>query len=128
LGAGNFYGTAYDFFTIPGVIFHLSTFTDNPLVARETFISAIHVVELRSRIAAVRARFGLRPYAYTDAALAAGMLIKARHILDLRTALAETYTAAGMTPPNYTDPNLGSGTVIKALDMTEIRSAITAIE
>jgi hypothetical protein len=86
-------------------------------------------LELSSYIDALRARFGLASYAYTDPSLTVrATIVKAQHIIDLRTALSQVYVAAGRTPPTYTDPALGPGTTMRAIHITELRAAVIAIE
>jgi hypothetical protein len=105
------------------------SFTDSSLVSGTTVIKAVHVMELRTRIDALRSRFGLPAYGWTDPTLTAGTtIIRAVHITDLRTALAQVYVAAAMTPPTYTDPSLVPGVTMKAAHIAEIRSAVLAIE
>ena len=107
----------------------LLLFTDNPIVAGMT-IRALHILELRSRIDAVRMAKGLAAYAWNDPTLTPGsMIIKIQHIIDLRSALAEAYVAAALTPPTYTDAVLTTGvTVVRAVHIVQLRSAVTAIE
>lgn len=101
-------------------------FTDDPLTTGSSVVRAIHTTELRARIDAVRGRFGLAGYPYTD--LSAGTAILAQHITELRTALREVYVSAVLTPPTYTDEPLTAGTVMKAVHIREIRAAVLAIE
>lgn len=104
-------------------------FSDDLLVAGSTVIRAVHITELRSRIDALRARFGLGPYSYLDLSLAAAVTtIKAQHIIDLRAALLEVYIRAGLTPPSCIDPLVGSGIMVKATRIIELRTAVIAIE
>ena len=105
------------------------SFTDAPLIAATSTIKAVHINELRSRIDAMRSRYGLSAYAWTDQTLSVGAtIIRAVHIIDLRTALAQVYAAAGLTPPTYTDPSLGMGTNIRVAHIAELRAAVIAIE
>jgi hypothetical protein len=117
-------------------------FTDDPLVAGFTVVKAQHILELRSRIDAIRVAAGLAPYSYTDPAspapppaasgraadtFGAGTTIKAVHVTDLRAALNEAYTKLGHTLPSYTDSD-PKGYVIKAQHITELRTAVTDVE
>lgn len=87
-----------------------------------------HVTELRDRIDALRVRFGLAAFAWTDPA-AGSTAIRAQHVADLRAALSQAYTAAGRPLPTYSDPTPTAGvTVIRASDIAEIREAVEAIE
>ena len=107
-----------------------AAFTDDPLVAGTTVIKAVHITELRSRIDALRSRFNLQTYAWTDAGLAAGTVVRAVHVTELRNALAQAYTAAGRTQqPAYTDPVLTpQSTVVKAAHIQELRTAVAILE
>jgi hypothetical protein len=103
-------------------------FTDDPLVAGVSAIKRVHVTELRARIDAVRATYGLAGFGWTDSAVVAGVTtIKAAHVTELRTALAQAYAAAGQQLPDYTDPSLTAG-VIKAIHIVQLRAALLAIE
>jgi hypothetical protein len=94
-----------------------------------TFIRAAHVGELRSRIDALRSRFGLAAYLWTDASLGAQVIaIKAVHITDLRTALEEAYAAAELPVPTYGDPVLGPGMVVRITHIHEVRNAVHLLE
>ena len=106
-------------------------FTDDLLQRGVTPIRATHIVQLRQRIDAVRARLALSPFAWIDAALPAtgGTAIRAQHIIDLRSALQGIYTALSLTLPVYTDPTLVAGTTVMKLEhITEIRAALVAVE
>jgi 6-phosphogluconolactonase len=108
----------------------IPAFIDDPLTGLTPTIKAVHILELRTRIDAVRAQFGLGPFSYTDPKLVDGFSdIRAVHVNDLRTALADVYTATGTTQPEYTDPTLTIGTTImKFAHITELRAAVLAIE
>ena len=105
-------------------------FTDDPLVPGTTVIRALHVLELRSRIDAVRVARGLVAFTWTDPTLTPGAtIIKAQHVIDLRSALAAAYVAAALTPPTYTDAILTTGTTSpRAVHIAELRAAVLAIE
>lgn len=122
--SGNWH-TRIGSFKFPGCT--VATFTDAALGAG-TVINVIHITELRTRINALRAAFGIAAFSFTDPGLAAGNVIKAVHITELRTALAPVYTAALRAAPTYTDPALGAGTVVKAIHVQELRSRVTSVE
>ena len=104
-------------------------FTDDPLIVGVTVIKAVHVLELRDRIDAVRVRVGLSPNVWSEPLDVGITPIRAQHILGLRTALSEAYTAAGIAQPIYTDPTLTVGTTtVKAVHIAELRTAVLAIE
>jgi hypothetical protein len=105
-----------------------SSFTDDPLVSGVTFVKAVHVTELRTRVNTLRTGCGLEPFTFTDASLT-GVVIRAIHITQLRDALNAAYIACGMEAPSYIDPTLAAGsTPIKALHITELRNAVVALE
>ncbi len=106
-------------------------FTDGLLQRGVSLIRAPHIIELRQRINAVRARLNLSPFAWSDAALSAtsGTPIRAQHIIDLRSALQGIYVALNLPLPLYTDPTLVAGTTLMKLEhITEIRAALIAVE
>jgi bacillolysin len=102
-------------------------FTNDPLVVSSTKIKAVHITELRTRIAAIRATTGLPAYSWTDPTLTAGFTVKAVHITDLRTALSQAYVASGLTAPIYTNASLAA-VKVKAVHIAQLRAAIIAIE
>jgi hypothetical protein len=103
-------------------------FTDHGLPAF-TVVRAVHLTELRSRIAAVRSRLGLASFAFTDTSLTGQVTeIRAQHILELRSAISEASQAAGLAPLVFTDPLLAAGTIIRAVHINELRAALFAIE
>ena len=103
-------------------------FTDDPLTAGASVISAVHITELRTRTDALRVRSGLAAYPYTDPTITAGAtIVLAQHLLDVRAALSQAYVAAALTPPTFT-ATVAIGATITAAALAEIRAAITAIE
>jgi len=103
-------------------------FTDDPLSAGSTFIQAVHITELRTRVDAIRAAWSLSAFSYTDPTLTVGSTpVKAVHVTELRTALSEAYVAADRTPPTFTDPSL-TGVAVKVVHVAELRAAVVAIE
>jgi hypothetical protein len=103
-------------------------FTDDPLVAGVTVIRAVHSIELRTRIDALRSRFGLPAYLWTHSMLT-GTAIRTIHITELRGALAAVYATRGLAAPTYTDSVLVPGvTPMKVAHIAELRAAIVAAE
>jgi CSLREA domain-containing protein len=107
-------------------------FSDTSLTPGATVIRAIHVVELRGRIDALRVQFGPTPFAWTDASLS-DMAIEAVHIQQMRDVLVAAYTAAiasgvSVLPPSFTDDPLVAGQTIKAAHVEELRSAVVTLE
>jgi hypothetical protein len=106
----------------------LGTFTDDPLVAGSTIVKTTHFTELRIRIDALRSRFGLSGYSWTDASLD-GRLISRTHVEQLRVALQEAYAAAKVSAPSFTDSSITAGAVlVKAVHITELRAAVVLLE
>jgi hypothetical protein len=103
-----------------------SEFTDATLTAGVTPIKAIHITELRTRVAALRAGRGLSVYSFTDPTLTSAIQVKAVHIVELRAALADVYQSLQQTAPTYTDNSL-SGVAVKAVHVQELRSAVIAV-
>jgi hypothetical protein len=104
------------------------TFTDDPLVTGTTMIKVVHIAELRTAIAAARARNGVAPFTWGETVTANTTAIKAAHILELRTAINQIYTALQRTVPTYTDSSLVPGqTTPKAAHIQELRNAVTAL-
>jgi len=101
-------------------------FSDDPLIPGVTPVRAMHVSELRNRINAVRGRFGVAAYNWTDPDLTAAP-IKAIHITELRAAITDAYTAATLAPPIFSDPAL-AGMPIKAVHIAELRNATVSLE
>ena len=105
-----------------------TTFSDR-LVPGATPIRALHFLELRTRIAALRTREGLPPVRWTDRVLTVGVTpVKRVHLTELRDALGETYDSTGRSRPTYTDHSVAGGTAIKAVHVVELRNAIVALE
>ncbi|MBI2822630.1 MAG: DUF11 domain-containing protein [Acidobacteria bacterium] len=99
-------------------------FTDDQLIAGVTKVRAIHVVELRQAVNAVRACAGLAAAAWTDTSLV-GVLVKAIHIQELRDQLNAALTPLGKPLPAYTDDPLVAGvTPIKKAHVKELRQAV----
>ena len=105
------------------------TFTDDPLVARNTLVKAVHITELRAAIDRLRGDRGLAPFAWTDRTLVPGVTrARAVHVTELRTALDQTYQASRQAPPTYTDPALVAGrTTIKKVHLDELRAAVLGL-
>ena len=93
-------------------------------------VKALHFLELRTRVAALRARAGLPRLRWTDPVLTVGVtLVKRVHLTELRTALNAVYDAAARRRPTYTDDAVIAGaTAIKAVHVAELRDAIMALE
>ena len=104
-------------------------FTDDPLIAGSSVIRAVHIMELRSRIDAVRVRFGLGAYPFAD--------LDDHTRGDRRSSNAHYPDASGasgraLTPPyerhrSYTT-SAGLGMPIVVADIADLRAAVQAIE
>lgn len=106
-----------------------TAFTDR-LVSGATPPRATHFLELRTRVAALRAREGLPPVRWTDPVLTVGVTpVKRIHLTELRNALNVVYDAAGRRRPTYTDGTVIAGvTAVKAVHVVDLRNAILAME
>ena len=105
-------------------------FTDEPIRPGVTPVKAVHFMELRTRIGALRQEAGLGPFRWTDPELRAGLTpVRLVHLLDLREALDEVYMVTGRAAARWTDaePVAGS-TPIRAAHLTELRAAVVALE
>ena len=101
-------------------------FTDDPIVAGETPVRAIHFTELRTRIDALRVTHGLGQFPWTDATLAAGVAVRGIHMSELRTALRQAYAAAGRSA-GFTTAAVQAGSGIRAQHINELRRAVEAL-
>ena len=107
-----------------------TVFADHPIEAGVTPVRAIHFLELRARIDALRAREGLAGFGWADPTLTAGATpVRLVHLAELRAALAEAYAAAKRAAPAYTDAMLTAArTVIRVEHLMELRAAVAALE
>jgi hypothetical protein len=104
-------------------------FTDDPLISGVTPVRTDHLNELRVRINALRGRYGLAVFSWTETIVPAATLIRLQHINELRQALLQVYTAISRTAPSFTDPTIVPNvTLIRAAHIQELRSAVIAIE
>ena len=95
-----------------------------------TPVRAVHFMDLRARIDALRSETGLGRFVWTDPVLTAGVTpVRLVHLLELRSALGAAYAAAGRGTPAWTDatPVVGT-TVIRAMHLQELRLAVRALE
>ena len=107
-----------------------AAFTDDPLVPGMTPVRAAHLLELRSRIDALRLRAGLPAFGWTDAQVVPGATpARALHLTELRSALGEAHAAAGRPAPGYTDAAVTTrATAMRAVHLQELRAAVVALE
>ena len=105
-----------------------TVFTDHPIEPGVTPVRAIHFLELRARIDALRTGAGLPAFGWTDPTLTPGVTpVERVHLTELRGALAEAYAAAGRRPPTWTAAAVTAGaTVIAAAHLMELRAAVGA--
>ena len=104
--------------------------TELTIVPGVTPVKAVHFMELRTRIDALRREAGLAPFAWTDPVLTAGVTpVKAAHLVELRGALGAAYAAAGRAAPPWTDAAPVAGTTpIRGAHVMELRAAVLALE
>ena len=106
------------------------TFTDDPLVPRNTLVKVVHVTELRLAIDRERTRRSLPAFAWTDPVLTPGSArFRLIHVSEMRTALTQAYQAAARTPPTYTDAVIvANQTSVRAVHILELRAAVLALQ
>jgi len=107
----------------------IGTFTDAVLTPLGTAVKAVHFLELRADIDALRQNHGLSPFAWTDPALIPGVAIaRSVHLIELRSAVSQVYVSAGRVAPTFTESGIASGvTVIKTIHINELRSAVIGL-
>ena len=107
-----------------------AAFTDHPIERGATPVRAIHFLELRARIDALRVGAGRPAFPWTDPVLTPRVTrIRRLHLTELRAALGAAYSAAGRAAPTYTDPGVAAGaTAIRAAHLMELRAAVAALE
>ncbi len=101
------------------------SWTDNPVVAGETPVRAVHVQEIRQRIDELRQERGLPPASYTSHPRQ-GDTIPARQFTETVAALAAVYREDGAEPPAY--GRVAFGEPIRALTINALRAAVVARE
>ena len=106
-----------------------SQFTDRP-IQRGTPVRAIHFLDLRDRIDALRVREGLLAFRWTDPTITVGVTpVKRVHLTQLRVALDEVYDAVGHPRPSYMDAAVRARvTTIMVAHLMELRVAVVALE
>lgn len=98
-------------------------FTNDPLSAGTT-VSAMHFVQLRSAINAVRALANLSPASFTNVSLT-GVLVKKIHVDEMRSNLDAARSAMSLSALTYTDPTINQySTIIKAAHVTGLRNGV----
>jgi len=103
------------------------TFTDHPIQPGSTPVKAIHFLELRARIDALRE--GLPPFQWTDAMLTPGLTpVRLVHLTELRAALAEAYRARNLPAPPFVDVTGTTAVAIRAAHLMELRAAVEELE
>lgn len=98
--------------------------------AGSTSIKAVHFLELRRQIGALREREGLPPARWTDPVLTAGTTpVKRVHLTELHAALDEVYDAVGRPRQSYANGvAIAAGTsAIEAAHVTELREAVEVV-
>ena len=103
-----------------------TAWTDDPIRPRVTPVRAIHFLELRARIDALRRGAGLPAFGWTDPTLTPGVTpVERVHLTELRAVLAEAYVAAGHAASAWTGAAVTAGTsVIEAAHLTALRAAV----
>jgi uncharacterized repeat protein (TIGR01451 family) len=99
-------------------------FTDDPIISGSTRAKAVHIMELRAAVSAVRAAAGLPPANFSDGSLTAGFPIKAVYVTELRSSLDAARAVIGVPAMVYTDPMLGPGYMIRAAHLRDLRAGV----
>lgn len=97
--------------------------TDDPVVAGETPIKAVHVEEIRRRVDELRQKRGLPPAVYASRPSQGGV-VQAQHFADTISALAAVYREDGAEPPAY--GRVAPGEPIRAITVNALRAAVAA--
>ena len=106
-----------------------TAFTDHPIERGVTPVRAIHFVELRARIDALRVITGLPAFGWTDSTLTPGVTpVRRVHLAELRRSLSEAYAAAGRAAPAWAATVVTGATAIAAAHMMELRAAVLALK
>ena len=103
-------------------------FTD--AFAAGAVVRAVHLIELRLRIDALRDGLGLVAFAWTDPVIEPGVTpVRAVHLAELRRTLGAVYEGAGQGRPGWTDdPVEPDVTAVRAVHFRELRAAVAALE
>ncbi len=96
-------------------------FTDDPLTPG-TVVKAMHLLEIRRAVNAMRTAAGLAAATWTDSA-PAGLPIKPIHITELRNALNDALLQLGRYA-SFSDPSINSGSTIRLVHIQELRQAV----
>ena len=100
-------------------------FTDDPLTGAVTPVKAIHFMELRQAVNALRATAGLTAASFTDPTLSSATVIKATHCQQLRLALYEARSSLGLSSITFTDALIAPPiTKVRAVHLTELRNGV----
>jgi hypothetical protein len=99
-------------------------FTDPAIVLSSTKVKTVHVTQLRTAVAAVRALAGLGAYSFTDAVLNAGAAAKAVHVAELRSALDAARSTLGLSANVYVDAPLAAGVVVRGTHVNDVRNGV----
>ncbi|HVS31977.1 MAG TPA: fibronectin type III domain-containing protein, partial [Thermoanaerobaculia bacterium] len=98
-------------------------FTDDPLVVQVTAIRAVHLLQLRTAVDAVRKLAGLSDGEYTDEILDSAVAIKRVHVIELATALNDGRTGLMLTP--IVEPSITAGvTTVQASHIHTLRAGV----
>lgn len=99
-------------------------FTDDPLTTGTT-VKAVHVMQLRTAVNAMRAAAGLSPQSFTDPGISSGTQINSAHLSDLRAALDQARSTLGLDAITYTDPTIAAQTTpVKAAHFSSLRDGV----
>ena len=103
-------------------------FTDDPVQLGVTWVSEIHVAQLRVAVNLVRRSAALGPATWTNATLT-DRPIASEDIEDLRTTVNQARPAAGLPSVLFSDaPLIKGSTLIRKVHVKELRQAVKGIQ
>lgn len=103
-----------------------SSFTDPILTPGQTFVKAIHMIELRERINELITYYDLAPFLWSPAPIAGetGLVSWLDHVLELRSALETVYASLSLDAPIWTELPVNCP---RAAAIEELREAIQTL-
>jgi hypothetical protein len=102
----------------------------NQIPPGRTTVKAIHFLELRDAVNAVRAAAGLNAFTWSDPqgrVPANNVPILKSHMQDLRNGLDQALSSMGLTPQAYTDQGLPPGTSVQKVHIDELRQRTKSV-
>jgi hypothetical protein len=98
-------------------------FLDDPIVAGQTNVAAVHVTQLRTAVNALRAAAGLAAASFPEN-VSSGVTIAAIHLTRLRSALDEARAVLQLPAVIYERPPVVIGNTIRSRDVMDLRAGV----